>query len=558
MPETPPNPTRLHDLDALRAFAMLLGIVLHTLLSFTGQWWIVRDESSSPIFQWTVEVIHGFRMPLFFLLSGFFTMMLWKRWGTRALLWQRTKRIVFPMILALLTIIPCMWASLAYAFSTTPEGGDMGELWSAAAQGDTQQVIGLLATGQDVNELDPLYGVAPLAHASLYQHTDTMLALIARGADINVRTANGDTPLHTAAFFGLEASARILIDAGADTRLFDREGRTPELLTLISKQVTVPAAEMLGLGDWETISTGRERIVEMIAEARGGEPSGDGAPSNAGAGAKSEAWRNTLDRLMSRDVFSHLWFLWFLCWLLLGFVLVAPIATRLPGVPRALVATPLMLVWALPITLVFQVMMHSGGFGPDTSTGLVPMPHVLGYYAVFFFGGALLFAYDGAIRALTKRWWAFVLLALGAFLLSEELRHGSTLASLGSARTTALAEDVAQVLFTWTTSLFLIGLFGVLFARERYWVRFVSDSSYWLYLAHLPMVIFGQAFARSTDLPGWLEAGTIIVVVTGLLLISYRWCVRYTPIGRLLNGRRTKTVDRATKARLAGVSASVE
>lgn len=42
---------RRHDLDALRAFAMFLGIVLHSALSFTGFPWPVEDRSSNPIFQ---------------------------------------------------------------------------------------------------------------------------------------------------------------------------------------------------------------------------------------------------------------------------------------------------------------------------------------------------------------------------------------------------------------------------------------------------------------------------------------------------------------------------
>ena len=34
---------RWHDLDALRGFAMLLGIVLHAAMSFLGGVWSVND-----------------------------------------------------------------------------------------------------------------------------------------------------------------------------------------------------------------------------------------------------------------------------------------------------------------------------------------------------------------------------------------------------------------------------------------------------------------------------------------------------------------------------------
>ena len=40
-----PTPERLHALDAVRGFALLLGIILHATLSFikTPRFWIIQD-----------------------------------------------------------------------------------------------------------------------------------------------------------------------------------------------------------------------------------------------------------------------------------------------------------------------------------------------------------------------------------------------------------------------------------------------------------------------------------------------------------------------------------
>ena len=60
---------RRHDLDALRAFAMLLGIVLHGALAFIPGAWAVTDasvEGDGTPFAWLTMAIHGFRMPVFF------------------------------------------------------------------------------------------------------------------------------------------------------------------------------------------------------------------------------------------------------------------------------------------------------------------------------------------------------------------------------------------------------------------------------------------------------------------------------------------------------------
>ena len=65
--------TRLHYLDATRAFALLLGIVFHASLSFMPVFigWAVMDVSTSYIAGGFALISHTFRMALFFLIAGF-------------------------------------------------------------------------------------------------------------------------------------------------------------------------------------------------------------------------------------------------------------------------------------------------------------------------------------------------------------------------------------------------------------------------------------------------------------------------------------------------------
>ena len=80
---------------------MLLGIVLHASLSFFPSFWIVTDRRQSPGFGIVFSAIHGFRMPLFFVMSGFFSAMLLRRRGRGSLVKHRFLRVFLPLLLGM-------------------------------------------------------------------------------------------------------------------------------------------------------------------------------------------------------------------------------------------------------------------------------------------------------------------------------------------------------------------------------------------------------------------------------------------------------------------------
>jgi peptidoglycan/LPS O-acetylase OafA/YrhL len=94
------RPARLHALDNLRAIMMWLGIVLHVsvnhLVTESPLPWHdpVRSTAADLIFIF----IHAFRMPVFFVLAGFFVAMLVDGRGLRGMLRHRLRRIGLPFI----------------------------------------------------------------------------------------------------------------------------------------------------------------------------------------------------------------------------------------------------------------------------------------------------------------------------------------------------------------------------------------------------------------------------------------------------------------------------
>ncbi|WP_426037139.1 acyltransferase family protein [Brevundimonas sp. DC300-4] len=92
------RPERLHGLDALRAGALLLGVVLHASLAFFPQQiWIVADDSRSIAAAGLFFAIHLFRMTAFFLIAGLFAHMMLARRGWLSFAKDRVLRITGPL-----------------------------------------------------------------------------------------------------------------------------------------------------------------------------------------------------------------------------------------------------------------------------------------------------------------------------------------------------------------------------------------------------------------------------------------------------------------------------
>lgn len=97
------NVERLHGLDAVRGFALLLGVALHATMSYlpgSQYWWIVSDVDPSMALSGLFYWVHMFRMPLFFLIAGFFAHLSFHRLGMKAFIKDRFKRIVIPLVSA--------------------------------------------------------------------------------------------------------------------------------------------------------------------------------------------------------------------------------------------------------------------------------------------------------------------------------------------------------------------------------------------------------------------------------------------------------------------------
>jgi len=546
---------RRSDLDALRAAAMLLGIALHASLSFFPSFWMVSDSRQEPAFGLVFSAIHGFRMPLFFVMSGFFSAMLLHRRGRGSLVKHRFRRVFLPLLAGMATVVPLTNAISGYAMSSAasaskpaaaaPTGGEESTIWKAASAGDLESIERHLANGAAIDGPDPQIGMSPLLWAALADRAEAVEMLIRRGAKVNAAAGDGGTPLHAAAFLGLEKTVKALVGNGADVNAENKRHETPLYVANVDEKTTIYFASLLQLKVNEDGLGARKAAIASYLRDHG---------------AKQGQAMGLADLLMEIPVFSHLWFLWFLWWLVLGYAALSALGSLLPAVrlPGWLVLSPARYLWLVPLTIIPQAFMGDGGasplFGPDTSTGLLPIPHVLAYYAIFFGFGAIYYGYDDPTGRIGSRWGLpmalglLVVLPLGLAIVAGWAGPAALGLDASALRTLSVA---LQAAYPWLLTFGLMGLFRRAHPAENPKVRYLSDSAYWLYLMHLPLVVAAQHLVRDWPLPAVAKFLLIVVVVTAFLLWTYGAFVRYTWIGRFLNGPRERPTAAVEAASIA-------
>jgi peptidoglycan/LPS O-acetylase OafA/YrhL len=392
---------RFHALDALRAVAMLLGIVLHGAMSFVQPpvpIWPAVDRARSELLGGLVLALHAFRLQVFFVMAGFFAHLVMARRGLLGFVWHRTKRIVVPLALSAIVIVPITQATFVLGQRRLAEPAEI--------------TIG------DKHFTDFL----------AYQRSDSVLEFFTSG------------------------------------------------------------------------------------------------------------------RFISKFMWFHLWFLWYLV-VIYGLALLALPLGRWLGrlcwpdrVFRWIVRSP----WqpALLAVPTFLLMLPMITWQADSPMRLLPEWRIVFYYAGFFGFGWLLYRHRDLL-ADCGRWWKwYLVLGLLVFPGMGWLFLHAPLVAKPPDPAYRLPTIAVYALFTWLMALGCLGLFQRYFSRRSFALRYMADSAYWLYLAHLPVVVLLQILMA--DWPGsvTMKFLALNVIAIALLLASYHWSVRYTWLGTLLNGRR--------------------
>lgn len=111
-------------MDHLRALAMLAGVVFHAALAYSPMLhglWPTADAGGSAAVDVVAWALHLFRMPLFFVVAGFFTALLVERRGLAGLFRTRVVRVLLPLIVLLPPVLLSLHALTAAAVAHVRE-----------------------------------------------------------------------------------------------------------------------------------------------------------------------------------------------------------------------------------------------------------------------------------------------------------------------------------------------------------------------------------------------------------------------------------------------------
>ncbi len=519
------QPERFHALDATRAFALLLGVVFHAAWSYVPapMGAPIVDASASRFFDWFFFTSHTFRMQLFFLIAGFFAHLVCHRRGFTAFARNRLMRIGVPLVVGWLILYPLVVG--AFVAGGNVSGRNLTEIPLTA-------IFGLLYQKGAMFIPRSLGGMFGLAHLWFLYYLLWLYALVLGLRFLLTRSETVADRLRGWADGGVNRVMRspvsiVLLAVGMGVFLWPMHGWFGVDTPLTSAVPSIPVLVFYGsffvfgwfihrqahlltnlVRHWRwQLALGLVLSIPLFGVFKGLRESEAGI-SMSGQYPKLQVgqitdWPMFLTRLQSAsnpatapaqlvNAWTHL----------------------KPGAQQRI------------LKMTAEATLDQRAGVANTLGKLLAKPHL--------FQTNTIPPGSAPAPAEAQR----VLLENRAKL--ERLFAGSLAGDplkLGWYRPVKLAYSVGYGLVMW---LLLFGTLGFFQARcsghSPAW-RYVADSSYWVYLAHLPLVAVLQIWMASWAWPGLIKFLFLNAVAFAILFASYHYCVRSTFIGRILNGR---------------------
>lgn len=230
----------------------------------------------------------------------------------------------------------------------------------------------------------------------------------------------------------------------------------------------------------------------------------------------------------------HLWFLYYLAAITFVSVGLGLLFKKLPTISNYvsnsfswIIQKPFLriLIFASLTAILYFIM---GTSSVATSTSFIPDSNTFIYYLLFYMVGWILFKSKHLLETMMRFDWASTLVGCVLFacyfLLNDAISFEIKI--------------ILQSLMVWFFVFGITGLFIRYGSRHSSRMRYISDSSYWVYLVHLPLTAIIPSFIVDWPLPATIKF-LFVLISTGIIcFVSYHYLVRGSFIGKFLNGRK--------------------
>jgi peptidoglycan/LPS O-acetylase OafA/YrhL len=230
----------------------------------------------------------------------------------------------------------------------------------------------------------------------------------------------------------------------------------------------------------------------------------------------------------------HLWFLYYLALITFASVLLGLVIKMFPKISRAIhkgfnwiIVRPFLRIFFFGAgsAMIYFVMKS---YSVETSTSWTPDFNTFIYYFFFYIVGWVLFKSKHLLGTMKMYDWASALIGLSFFSVYFILND-----SLGFE-----AKIVIKSLMVWAFIFGITGLFIRYGSNHSARMRYISDSSYWVYLLHLSLTALIPGLIAKWAIPATFKFLFVMTVSGIICFTTYHYLVRGTFIGKFLNGRK--------------------
>lgn len=246
-----------------------------------------------------------------------------------------------------------------------------------------------------------------------------------------------------------------------------------------------------------------------------------------------------------RPIFNtmHMWFIYYLFIFCALAALACAFGERMPTLKAAfnrmfdMLAARWWAVFLLAVPLAIVGSFYRSGMLAQTGSFIPNLPEMIHSGIFFVFGWAIYRNRDALLTQYARQCWRFALAGLVTYFGAAALLLGSV-KSPGAVPHVELLIAYFYGLTGWVWSIALLGMFMRYLPTQNRALRYMSDSSYWVFLVHMLGTIGFGALLYRAQVAGEIKMVLNIAATTVACLLTYHLFVRNTWIGVLLNGRR--------------------